>query len=375
MRLGVDAAVDDGARVPGDVEVSGGIVARLGLEPAGSGLVACPGLVDLQVNGFAGIDLLSAAPGDVHEVARRLAATGVTAWQPSLITAPAERTVAALRAIGGAAGDQDPGEARILGVHLEGPFLAAGHLGVHPAEHRRDPDPTLLERLLDAGPVTCVTLAPELPGALTMVDRLRERGITVALGHSGAPAARAHGAFDRGAGTVTHLFNAMGPLHHREPGLIGTALVRDDVVVQLIVDGHHLADDTVRLVWRAAAGRVALVTDAVAAAGGGDHVGRVGAHDVLVRDGAARRPDGALAGSVLTMPRAVANLVDLGVPVAPAVEAASSVPARVLHRDDVGRLRAGAVADVVVLDGRLRIRRVLRAGREVDLGSGGAGPG
>lgn len=375
MRLGVDAAVVDGARVPGDVEVAGGVVARTGLEAAGSGHVACPGLVDLQVNGFAGIDLLSAGAGDVHEIARRLAATGVTAWQPSLISAPGERTLQALRAIGGAAGDQGSGEARILGVHLEGPFLAPGHLGVHPAEHRRDPDPALLGRLLDAGPVTCVTLAPELPGALTMVDRLRERGVTVALGHSGATAARAHGAFDRGARTVTHLFNAMGPLHHREPGLAGAALVRDDVIVQVIVDGHHLADDTVRLAWRAAAGRLALVTDAVAAAGGGEPTGRVGAHDVVVRDGAARRPDGTLAGSVLTMRRAVANLVALGVPLESAVEAASRVPARVLDREDVGRLREGAVADVVVLDERLQLRRVLRAGRDVDPAPEAADPG
>ena len=165
---------------------------------------------------------------------------------------------------------------RLLGVHLEGPFLSPEHPGVHPVEYLRAPDLALAERLLAAGPIRYVTLAPELPGALELIDVLHARGIVVSLGHSGATAAEAELAFDRGVGTVTHLFNAMRGFHHREPGIAGAALARDDVIVQAIIDGHHLARDAELLVWRAAAGRLALVTDAIAAAGVGDGRYRLG---------------------------------------------------------------------------------------------------
>ncbi len=130
---------------------------------------------------------------------------------------------------------------RILGAHVEGPFLSAERLGTHPREWRRDPDRRLMERLLKAGPVTFVTLAPELPGAVELVDLLVRHGVVVSCGHTDATAAQAHVAFDRGARAVTHLFNAMRPLRARDPGIAGAALCRDDVVLQLVVDGHHLA--------------------------------------------------------------------------------------------------------------------------------------
>ena len=164
----------------------------------------------------------------------------------------------------------DPPGPRLLGVHLEGPFLSDKRLGVHPRAARRDPDPALLERLLGAGPVRLMTLAPELPGADELIGLLLARGIAVSCGHSDATAEEANRAFDRGAKTVTHLFNAMRPFGHRDPGLVGAALAREDVIVQIILDGVHLAEETARLVWRSAAGRVALVTDAVAGAGMGD---------------------------------------------------------------------------------------------------------
>ncbi|MDX6512846.1 MAG: N-acetylglucosamine-6-phosphate deacetylase, partial [Gaiellaceae bacterium] len=230
---------------------------------------------------------------------------------------------------------------------------------------RRDPDVELLRRLLDAGPVVHVTLAPELAGAGELLDLLRERGITVACGHSNATAAQAHRAFARGVLTVTHLFNAMPPFAAREPGLAGAALAAEDVVVQVILDGVHLADDTARLVWHAAAGRTALVTDAVAGAGVGDGHYRMGAIEVEIADGVARRDDGTLAGSTLTMLEAVRNLVELGAPLAGALSAASEVPARIAGRADVGTLEPGSPADVVVLDDRLELERVLVAGTDV----------
>ena len=157
---------------------------------------------------------------------------------------------------------------------------------------------------------------------------------------------------------------AMRPLGHRDPGIAGAALVRDDVIVQVILDGHHLADETAQVVWRTAAGRVALVTDAIAATGNGDGTCRLGGVEIEVRDGVARRADGVLAGSVVTMIEAVRSLHALGAPLVDAIAAATSVPARVVRRPALGVLRPGGDADVVVLDDRLEIRRVLRAGLE-----------
>jgi N-acetylglucosamine-6-phosphate deacetylase len=221
----------------------------------------------------------------------------------------------------------------------------------------------LLERLLAAGPVRQMTLAPELPGALELVTRLRAADITVSLGHTDATAAEAHAGFDAGAATVTHLFNAMRPPGHRDPGVAFTALSRDDVVVQVILDGHHLAPETASLAWRAARGRLALVTDAVAVAGLGDGDFTFGQFTVTVRDGAVRLPDGTLAGSALTMDAAVRALVALGAPLPEALAAASTVPARVA-RVDGGTLAVGAPADVVVLDDDVRVVRTLVAGTE-----------
>jgi len=253
--------------------------------------------------------------------------------------------------------------ARILGIHLEGPFISPKRLGTHPAEFRRDPDPALLGRLLEAGPIRLVTLAPELPGALDLVDLLFERGVAVSLGHTDATGEEARAGFDRGVRTVTHLFNAMRPFSHRDPGIVGAALSRPDVVVQIIVDEVHLAPDTVRLVWQAAGGRVALVTDAVSAAGpSGDGEFMLGAVPLVVADGAVRRADGVLAGSVLTMIEAVRNLNALGVPLERALEAASGVPAGVLGIADAGRIEVGARADLLVLDGELELERVLVGG-------------
>lgn len=358
MRLGVDAAVVDGDLVAGDVEVVGGAVTSVGLPPAGTGLVAAPGFVDLQVNGFAGVDMLAADVDGLLAAAGALRATGVTAWQPTLITSPVGDLLAAAATIGEA---RELAEgADILGVHLEGPFLSPDAMGTHPAEHRRDPDLTLLRRLLDSGPITYMTLAPERPGAAALVDVLLDRGVVVAAGHTNATADEAHAAFDRGVRAVTHLFNAMRRFTARDPGIVGAALGRPDVVVQVINDHHHLADDTVRMVWAAAAGRLALITDAIAAAGLGDGAYRLGEVEVVVADGAVRRADGTLAGSALTMPEAVRNLVEIGVPFAAAIDAATAVPARVIGREDLGRLEPGLRADVIVIDEQVAVHRVVR---------------
>ena len=242
MRLGVAAAVVDGALVRGDVSVEDGVIRAVGLAGGGAG-IAIPGLVDLQVNGYAGIDLMHATSDEIVEVGVALARAGVLAYQPTLITAPPELTRRALATIGEAAGG--PG-ARILGAHLEGPFLSPLRAGAHPAEHLQRPDLDLLASFLLCGcPVTTVTLAPELQRAGELIDALTGSGIVVSLGHTDASAAIAHAAFDQGVPTVTHLFNAMRPFGHRDPGVVGAALSRPDVVVQLIADGVHLAPEAI----------------------------------------------------------------------------------------------------------------------------------
>ena len=357
MRLGVRAALVDGQIVPGDVEVEDGLITGYGLPSANGRGIASPGFVDLQVNGFGGVDFLDADTAGYARAGAALLESGVTAYLPTLITAPEERLIAALGEI--REGGRGP---RILGAHVEGPFISPRRLGTHSHDARRDPDPELLERLLAAGPVRLYTLAPELPGALELVDLLVARGVTVSAGHTDANGDEANAAFDRGVGTVTHLFNAMRPFTHRDPGVAGTALAREDVVVQIILDFVHLAPDTVRVVWRAAGGRLALVTDAVAGAGvSGDGSYRLGDIAVEVRDGVVRRDDGVLAGSVLTMIDAVRNLHALGVPLEDALVAATAVPARVVDAD-TGRIAIGAPADVLVLSEELEIERVLVGG-------------
>jgi N-acetylglucosamine-6-phosphate deacetylase len=358
MRLGVDASLVGYDLVPGDVEVEDGRIVACGLPSRNGRGIAAPGFVDLQVNGFGGVDFLDADADGYRRAGEFLLETGVTAYLPTLITSPEERLLAALSEV-----PVEGERPRILGVHLEGPFISPRRLGTHEAAARRDPDVELLERLLDGGPVRMMTVAPELPGAGELLDVLLARGVTVSLGHSDATVEQANAAFDRGVRTVTHLFNAMRPFLHRDPGIVGAALARADVTVQIIVDGIHLAPETAQVVWRAAPGRVALVTDAITAAGGSDGSYSFGSLDVRVLDGEVRGPAGVLAGSVLTMIEAVRNLHALGAPLEAALAAASVVPAHVLGLREVGRLDVGAPADIVVLDDNLEITRVLVAGR------------
>lgn len=363
-RLGVSAAFVGTELVPGDVQVDDGVVTRTGLPPAGTERIAAPGLVDLQVNGFAGVDVMTSDVEGIDVLSRALAQYGVTSWLPTLITAAEDETARALSVLDAAIRRGTSG-ARPLGVHLEGPFLSGRRLGTHPAEHRRDPDAEAMRRWRELAPVVAVTLAAELPGALELVKELSSDGVLVSLGHSDATAEQAHAAFSAGACSVTHLFNAMSPLEHRRPGLPGAALARDDVTVQVIVDGHHLADDVVRLVWAAAPGRVVLVTDATEAAALEDGEYSIAGVPVEVHEGAVRNNHGALAGSALTLDRAARNAVGLGLDVAEVLRAVTLTPATLLGRADVGRLVVGAPADLVVLEDDLTVRETWIGGRVV----------
>jgi N-acetylglucosamine-6-phosphate deacetylase len=354
MRLGVGAAVVRGELVAGDVDVEDGVVTAVGLAGGSGSRIAVPGFVDLQVNGFAGVDFLAASRADYDRAGEALLEGGVTSYQPTFITAPESTLVDALREV--------PESTQIIGAHIEGPFLSPDRLGTHPSASRREPDLALLQRLLAATRVTQLTLAPELAGADALVEHAVGCGIVVAAGHTNATATEADHAFELGVSTVVHLFNAMRPFRSRDPGIVGVALTRRDVTVQLIVDGHHLSDETVRLIWAAAGGRAALVTDATAGAGGGAGTYQLGDVEVEVADGVPMREDGVFAGTVLTMLDAMRNLHALGVPLEQAVGAATEVPARIVRRPDLGVLDVGTCADVVVLDDRLEITQVLAGG-------------
>lgn len=361
MRLGVESALLHGERVPGDVEVEHGRVLAVGLAPGRRGRIAIPGFVDIQTNGFAGIDFLAAATDDYRIAGQALLHSGVTAYQPTFITAPEAATVEALRALPSTGSGP-----RVLGAHLEGPFLSPEQPGAHPVEHLRAPDVAMLDRLLEAGNVTEMTIAPELPGAVALIQRLLQRGVVISAGHTNASAEEAGRGFALGITGVTHVFNAMRPLQSRDPGVIGVALTTPEVTVKMIADGHHLACETMRLVWACAAGRLALTTDSMAAAGtaagGLFRLGEVEVDLEARADSAPTRDDGRLAGSVLTMIEAVRNLHALGVPFEQAVDAATTVPSRFLGRTDVGVLELGGPADIVVLDDRLEIQTVLCTG-------------
>jgi N-acetylglucosamine-6-phosphate deacetylase len=329
------------------------------------GLIA-PGYVDLHVHGGGGADAADGTARSIRRLCRVHARHGTVALCPTVLSAPPEVMLRALAAIRRAC-EAAPDGARVLGAHLEGPFLSPRRAGAQPAAHLRAPDSVLLEELLAAaGPsLRVVTLAPELPGALDLVKRLVERGVVVALGHSDATFAQAEAAVAAGARLVTHAFNAMAPLHHREPGLIGAALLEERLVVEAIADGVHVASPALRLLRRVKPRRVALVTDCTAALEARRGGARLGATRVAVRDGAARLADGTLAGSVLTMERAVASFVSLaGASVSEAVAAASRVPLRLLGEHG-GTLAAGDAADLVVLDDELRVQTVLVEGQEL----------
>jgi N-acetylglucosamine-6-phosphate deacetylase len=351
VRLGVKGALAGGELIDGDVHIEDGVIARVGASPAGSDGIAVPGFVDVHTNGIAGVNFLTADPEAYRRAGEALARTGVVAYQPTLVSSDEAAYSEPLRVARAATTDDEIGALPlVLGVHLEGPFLSPEWPGAHDLEHLRLPDLGLAERLAGAGGVTEMTLAPELPGAHELIDWLVARDVVVSCGHSDADAAQAGAAFDRGARAITHLYNAHRRWRPRDPGLGGVALVRPDVTVQAIVDGVHLAPETAFGAFLAARERFCLVTDATEGA--------------TLRTAPPRLPDGTLAGSVLTMDEAVRNLVASGAGWTDAVHAASTAPARLLGRDDLGRLEPGAPAHVTVLDDGLRVLRTLVRGRE-----------
>lgn len=369
--------------------VEDGVVAALGAgtppgpvdRDLGDDATVVPGLVDMHTHGGGGHDMTAGDPAQVRAALRWSLTRGVTASVLSTIAAPLGELVDAIalaadvRAGQHAAGPGGPEPAtRLLGVHLEGPFLSLARRGAHRAADLRPPSATDVRRLLDTAPgtVVMVTLAPELDGALAAIGAIRDAGAVAAIGHTDADAGRTVAGVRAGARVATHLFNGMRGLHHREPGPPGALLTSDEVVCELINDGAHLHPTVVALAHRAAGdGRVALVTDGVAATGAPDGAYRIGAVELVSRAGEVRVADpgapdglGSLGGGAVGLDESLRRAVAVvGLPVAAAVAAATATPAAALGVGDRhGSLAAGRDADLCVLDADLRLRGVCLAG-------------
>lgn len=370
-RLGVSAALVAGQWIRGDVDVVDGRVTSIGLYPTIGTRVLVSGFIDHQINGFGGVDFRRADEDDYRRVGEMLLETGVTGYHPTVFSMPVDGYEDALAVLAevhrhrrsdhslddragrraaatGTAGSTDGATA--LGMHLEGPFLAAEWRGAHDIETLIDPDPDVLDRLLGAGPVASMTLAPELPGAPDLIRRLVDAGVGVSIGHTGAGAAECHEAFDTGATMITHWGNAHRRFTMRDPGPAGAAVADGRVSIGVIADGVHIADDSLRMLAAAAPDRLVLVTDAIAAAGVDPETWNSKGTPVTVADGSARLADGTLAGSVATMDSCVRHMIDLGVPSTAVLAAAGG-----------NRLRPGRSTGLVVMDDGWRVIDTLPA--------------
>ena len=316
-----------------------------------------PAFFDIHIHGALGHDVMSASPADLAAMGRFLATRGVGAYLPTTVTADVELTLAALDRLADLIErGWQPGEAEPVGIHLEGPFLSHSKRGVHPTGYLQSPSLALFNRLQQAarGHIVLLTLAPELPGATELIHHATANGVRVSLGHTNATAAEALAAIEAGARSATHTFNAMRPLDHREPGVLGTVLDDDRLFAEIICDGIHVAPPLVRLWFKAkGADRIILVTDGMAATGCGDGFYSLGGLPVTVRGGRALLSEDlaadreTLAGSVLTMDQAVRNLQRFtGADLLTAVRAASTNPARLLGRPDLATVAVGQPASL-----------------------------
>ena len=329
------------------------------------GLTVVPGFVDVHTHGAGGHDVMEGTAEALATITAAVARCGTTAMVATTVTASEESTCRAAGAIAGwmAAQAAKPAgggpQAEILGIHFEGPFISAARRGVHPPEWIVPPSTALFERFLAAAQGTgrILTLAPELPGALELTAAARKAGVVVSLGHTDASYAEAMSAIEHGARHAAHVFNAMRPFAHRETGVIGAVLTSPAVTAELIADGVHVDAAAMRMLLAAKGpAGVILVSDGTAATGMPDGTYRLGTFEVAVSGGVSRSADGKLAGSTLTLDRALRNMVALGVPLGVALAMLTANPARMLGIEKrKGAIAPGADADLVLLDEQLRV--------------------
>lgn len=331
-----------------------------------------PGFVDIHIHGAAGRDAMEATPEALAAIASAVARFGTTTLVATTVTAHLEHTLRSLRGMAEyilhhqTDGPPATRQAWIAGVHLEGPFINPVRRGVHPEEFILTPSLPVLEQMLEAaqGQAKILTLAPELPGALELVAAARRHGLIVSLGHTDATYQQAYSAIQQGAQHAAHMFNAMRPFSHRETGVIGAVLTASEVTAELIADGVHVHPAATQILLTAkGAARVILVSDGTAATGMPDGNYQLGTIPVVVAGGVCRDHQGRLAGSTLTLDRALRNIVRLGVPFEEALRMVTLNPARLLGMDStIGVLAPGAQADLILLDSDLHVRGVMTRG-------------
>jgi N-acetylglucosamine-6-phosphate deacetylase len=324
------------------------------------GLWVIPGLIDVHVHGSAGSDTMDATSAAIQTMAEFFARHGVTSYLPTTITAPSLAIDAAIQNVINMA--QPPAGARYLGAHLEGPYISSQFRGAQPQEWLRSPDPQEYEKWFETGVIRLVALAPELPGAIEMIERGARQGIRFSVGHSSASYEQVEQAADYGLRQATHTFNGMTGLHHREPGAAGAVLTDERIYAEIIADGIHLHPAVVKLVVRAkGTGRTILVTDAIRAAGLKDGEYDLGGQIVQVRDGIARTSRGSLAGSTLAMDAALRNVIRFaGITIQDALKMATTTPAEALGLSSrKGIIQPGADADLALVDPDLNVQATI----------------
>jgi N-acetylglucosamine-6-phosphate deacetylase len=331
--------------------------------------IAVPGFLDVHIHGAGGHDVMEGSAKALGTVARTLAEHGTTSFLATTMTASSDATCRSVEGMAKYITAQHATEearAEVVGIHFEGPFISPLRRGVHPAEWIKQPSAELLEKFLRAaaGNARILTLAPEIFGAMPCIDAARKAGLVVALGHTDATYEQARAAMARGARHAVHVYNAMRPFSHRDTGVIGAVLTSPDITAELIADGVHVDEPAMRMLLQAkGAGGVILVSDGTAATGMPDGTYTLGTLQVTVSGGVCRNAEGKLAGSTLTLDRALRNIVALGTPLVDAVRMVTLNPASLLGIEfKKGVLRAGADADVVLLDDALRVAGVWTRG-------------
>jgi N-acetylglucosamine-6-phosphate deacetylase len=333
---------------------------------------AAPGFIDVHIHGAGGHDVMEGTAEALTAVARTVARHGTTSFLATTVTAGTEQTCRSVEGIAKficeqfAAGES---QAEILGIHFEGPFISAARRGVHPPEHIKPPSAEILEKFLHAaaGRARILTLAPELFGAMPCINAARKAGLVVAMGHTDATYEQARAGVALGARHAVHVYNAMRPFSHRDSGVIGAVLTSPEVTAELIADGVHVDEAAMRLLLQAKGPeRVVLVSDGISATGMPDGKYTLGTFEVTVSGGVCRNAEGKLAGSTLTLDRALRNIVALGAPLPEAVRMLTLNPASLLGIEfKKGSLRTGADADIVLLDEALHVANVWTRGQSM----------
>lgn len=324
------------------------------------GAPVLPGLVDIHIHGAMGADFSDADPEGLRRMAAYLAGNGVTSFAPTSMTLPYESLAAAFATAAELYENRPRGCARPMGIHMEGPFFSEKKKGAQNGAYLRLPDFEAFQSLYEAsrGLLRIVDLAPELPGAADFTQKASQL-CTVSVAHTDADYGQTRAVYEAGASHLTHLYNAMPPIHHRNPGVIGAASEQEQVVAELICDGHHVHPASVRMAFKLFPGRICLISDALRCCGMPDGAYELGGQEVYLRHGVAKLADGTIAGAASNLFQDLQNAIAFGIPAEDAIRAATLTPAQEIGRaSEIGSLETGKRADFLICDPELRLQEV-----------------